>query len=323
LKVFHIEQFRIPLPQGHPFPMEKYERLHQRVVEAAIVETEDLCVPRAATVREIRLVHDPKYTDRAEQGKLTSQEMRRIGFPWSMELMERARRSCGATIEACRAALVDGFGVSLSGGTHHAFPDHGEGYCLYNDTAIASRTMQGEGRVRRVVIIDCDAHQGNGTAVIFREDPTVFTFSIHGKNNFPARKETSDLDLPLEDDTDDTGYLQALEEGVCQAIQSIRAELAIYLAGADPYNDDRYGRLALSKQGLAERDRVVLRECRNAGIPVAITMAGGYARQVDDTVDIHFQTVKTAADLARKQHVSINPNRESSPRKEVNRRPCL
>ena len=300
MKVFHIEQFRIPLPQGHPFPMEKYERLYQRVVEAAIVETHNLCVPRAATDREIRLVHDPHYIDRAEHGQLTSQEMRRIGFPWSVDLMERARRSCGATIEACRTALAGGFGISLSGGTHHAFRDHGEGYCLYNDSAIASRTIQEEGRVRRVVIIDCDAHQGNGTAAIFHEDPTVFTFSIHGKNNFPARKETSDLDVPMEDDTDDTAYLRALEDGVYQAIRSAKAELAIYLAGADPYVDDRYGRLALSKEGLAERDRVVLRECRNAGIPVAITMAGGYARQVEDTVDIHFQTVKTAADLAGK-----------------------
>jgi len=298
LKVFHIEQFRIPLPQGHPFPMEKYERLYQRVVEAAIVETQNLCVPRAATDREIRLVHDPHYIDRAEHGQLTSQEMRRIGFPWSVHLMERARRSCGATIEACRAALDDGFGVSLSGGTHHAFPDHGEGYCLYNDGAIASRTMQEAGRVKRAVIIDCDAHQGNGTAAIFHGDPTVYTFSIHGKSNFPARKETSDLDVPMEDDTDDTAYLHALEEGIYQAIQSAEAELAIYLAGADPYVDDRYGRLALSKEGLAERDRLVLRECRNAGIPVAITMAGGYARRVEDTVDIHFQTVKTAADLA-------------------------
>ena len=280
--------------------MEKYERLYQRVVEAAIVETHNLCVPRAATDREIRLVHDPHYIDRAEHGQLTPQEMRRIGFPWSVDLMKRARRSCGATIDACRAALDNGFGVSLSGGTHHAFRDHGEGYCLYNDSAIASRTIQKEGRVRRVVIIDCDAHQGNGTAAIFQEDPTVFTFSIHGKNNFPARKETSDLDVPMEDDTDDTAYLCALEDGVYQAIRSAKAELAIYLAGADPYADDRYGRLALSKEGLAERDRVVLRECRNAGIPVAITMAGGYARQVEDTVDIHLQTVKTAADLAGK-----------------------
>jgi acetoin utilization deacetylase AcuC-like enzyme len=300
LKVLHIEQFRFPLPEGHPFPIEKYERLYQRVVEAAIVGPQDLCVPRAATDREIRLAHDPQYLDRAEHGQLTSQEMRRIGFPWSAELMERARRSCGATIEACRGALVDGLAVSLSGGTHHAFRDHGQGYCLYNDSAIASRTMQEEGRVRRVVIIDCDAHQGNGTAAILRGDPTVFTFSIHGKNSFPPRKETSDLDVPLEDDIDDTAYLRALEEGVHRAIQSARGDLAVYLAGADPYVDDRYGRLGLSKEGLAERDRVVLRECRNQGIPVAITMAGGYARQVGDTVDIHFQTVKTAADLARK-----------------------
>jgi acetoin utilization deacetylase AcuC-like enzyme len=212
-------------------------------------------------------------------------------------LVERARRSCGATIEACRAALADGLAVNLAGGTHHAFADRGEGYCVFNDIAVAARAMQAERRARRIVVLDCDAHQGNGTAAIMAQDPDVFTFSIHGANNFPFHKEHSDLDIALQDRADDTAYLDALEKGLRWSLESIEAELAIYVAGADPYLDDTFGRLAVSKRGLAERDRLVLDYCRQAHVPVAITMAGGYARQVQDTVDIHFQTVKAAVEI--------------------------
>jgi acetoin utilization deacetylase AcuC-like enzyme len=184
--------------------------------------------------------------------------------------------------------------VNLAGGTHHAFPEHGEGYCVFNDSAVAARAMQAEGRVSRVVIIDCDVHQGNGTAACFAQDPTVFTFSIHGAKNFPFRKHDSNLDIGLPDGADDETYLVALQAGLQRALEQSRAELAVYLAGADPYVDDRLGRLALSKAGLAERDRLVFQHCREAGIPVAVTMSGGYARQVQDTVDIHFQTVRAA-----------------------------
>jgi acetoin utilization deacetylase AcuC-like enzyme len=295
MKVFYTDQFVLPLPPGHRFPMEKYALLRRRVVESGLVPAEDLCVPHAATDEEILRVHDDAYLERVKTGTLSEAEVRRIGLPWSPGMVERSRRSCGATIEACRAALEDGTACNLAGGTHHAFRDCGEGYCVFNDAAVAARAMQAEGRVRRLVVLDTDVHQGNGTAAIFQDDPTVFTFSIHGAKNFPLRKEVSDLDVELPDGTEDAAYLEALEAGVRQALARAGADLAIYLAGADPYLDDRLGRLKLTKEGLAERDRLVFRHCRAAGLPVAVTMAGGYARRTADTVDIHFQTVRIAA----------------------------
>lgn len=304
LKLFYTDHFVIPLAENHSFPIEKYSRLRERVTETNIVDPKDMCIPHAATLEEILRVHDPDYVRRVINGELTSKEIQRIGFPWSDSLVERARRSCGATIEASRAAVQDGFAVNLAGGTHHAFSDRGEGYCLFNDSAIASRAMQQEDLVKRILIIDCDVHQGNGTASIFAGDSTVFTFSIHNGKNFPFQKEKSDLDISLDDGVDDSGYLEALEKGVIHAMELSRAELAIYLAGADPYADDRFGRLSLSKKGLAQRDRMVLGYCQQSDLPVAITMAGGYARRVEDTVDIHFQTVKTAAEVLGSRKVN-------------------
>jgi acetoin utilization deacetylase AcuC-like enzyme len=295
MKLFYSDTFVLPLPEGHRFPMEKYRRLRERLVAAQIVPPETLRVPHAATDTELLRAHSPDYLRRCQAGELTAQEIRRIGFPWSPEMVERSRRSSGATIEACRAALEDGLAASLAGGTHHAYRDHGEGYCVFNDSAVAARAMQAEGRARRVVIVDCDVHQGNGTAAILAGDETIFTFSIHGANNFPFHKEQSDLDIALDDGAGDEAYLEALDHGLSQAIELSRADLAIYLAGADPFADDRLGRLALSKRGLAERDRMVFDYCHQAGLPIAITMAGGYARNIDDTVDIHFQTVRAAA----------------------------
>jgi acetoin utilization deacetylase AcuC-like enzyme len=224
--------------------------------------------------------------------------MRRIGFPWSERMVERSRRASGGTLGACLAALEDGFAANLAGGTHHALADRGEGYCVLNDSAIAARSVQAEGLVERIVVLDTDVHQGNGTAAILRGDPSVFTFSIHGAKNFPFRKEESDLDVALPDGADDGEFLEALETGLEKALEISRAELAIYLAGADPYDGDRLGRLSVSKEALAERDRLVLESCRKRGIPVAVTMAGGYARKVEDTVDIHFQSIERAASLA-------------------------
>jgi acetoin utilization deacetylase AcuC-like enzyme len=210
-------------------------------------------------------------------------------------MAERSRRTSGATIAAARAALRDGTAANLAGGTHHAFRDRGEGFCVFNDSAIAARALQAESLVERVVIIDCDVHQGNGTAAIFRNDPSVFTFSIHGANNFPFAKEAGDLDIELADGSGDREYLDALEGGLAEALARAEADLAIYLAGADPYLDDRLGRLALTKQGLLGRDRMVFEACQRAGLPVAVTMAGGYARDIADTVEIQFNTIETAA----------------------------
>ncbi|MCG6955920.1 MAG: histone deacetylase [Gemmatimonadetes bacterium] len=300
MRAFYSDHFVLPLPQGHRFPMEKYTLLRERV--AALGE-DDLLVPGAATDAELRRVHDAGYVHRVARGGLTRDEVRRIGFPWSPALVERSRRSVGGTVAAARAALVDGVAANLSGGTHHAFPDRGEGFCVFNDIAVAARAVQAEVEGRRVVILDLDVHQGNGTAAIFREDDSVFTLSVHGANNFPFRKERSDLDVELPDGSGDDEFLEGVERGVSVALAN-GADLAFYVAGADPYEGDRLGRLAVTKKGLAERDRVVFDLCAEAGAPVAVVMSGGYARNVEDTVDIHFTTIRTASRWATPREVA-------------------
>ncbi|MBL8534280.1 MAG: histone deacetylase [Betaproteobacteria bacterium] len=300
MKVLYTDHYVLPLPEGHRFPMEKYRMLRERVVASGVCRDEPPVSPRAATDEEILRVHDAGYLGRVVAGTLAPEEIRRIGFPWTPEMVERSRRSSGATLEACRAAIEDGMAVNLAGGTHHAFRDRGEGYCVFNDAAIAAVAMQAEERVRRVLIVDCDVHQGNGTASIFRDDPSVFTFSMHGAHNFPFRKEESDLDIELPDGTGDAEYLRALEGGLFRALSAAQAGLVIYLAGADPHEGDRLGRLKLTKGGLEARDRFVLRTCADSGLPIAVTMAGGYGRRIEDTVDIHFATVRAVAEMNRR-----------------------
>ncbi|MCA1848087.1 MAG: histone deacetylase [Actinobacteria bacterium] len=299
MKVFYSDHFVLPLPEGQRFPMVKYSMLRERVATGGICEPEEMRVPRPVSDEEILRAHDGGYLHRVVEGTLSPKEMRRIGFPWSERMVERSRRASGGTLGACLAALEDGFAANLAGGTHHAFADQGEGYCVFNDSAIAARAVQAKGLVERVVVLDTDVHQGNGTAAILRGDPSVFTFSIHGARNFPFRKQESDLDIPLPDGADDGEFLEALEDGLEKALEASRAGLAIYLAGADPYEDDQLGRLCVSKEGLTERDRLVLETCRARGIPVAVTMAGGYARQIEDTVDIHFRSIERAASLVK------------------------
>ncbi len=298
MKIYYHDHFVLPLPDDHRFPMSKYALLRERVIREELVPPGNLLIGPAASDEELTRAHHPDYVQRVKEGLLSRQEIRQIGFPWSPGLVERSRRSAGSTIAACRAALDSGLGINLAGGTHHAGPDYGQGFCVFNDSAVAARAMQAEGRVQRIVILDCDVHQGNGTAEIFAADPSVFTFSIHGAKNFPFRKKPGDLDVPLDDDADDPIYMDALEAGVSQALERANAELAIYLAGADPYAGDRLGRLAVTKRGLAERDRFVLETCRAAGLPVAIVMAGGYGEHIEDTVDIHFQTISIAARMS-------------------------
>lgn len=299
LKIYYSDHFVLPLPPEHRFPMEKYARLRQRVQNAGWAAEVELCVPEAAQPEQLTLAHTPDYVRRVFEGELSEKEIRRLGFPWSPGMVERSRRSVGATIAACRTALEEGVSANLAGGTHHAYADHGEGYCVFNDAAVAARVMQAEGRAGRVLIVDCDVHQGNGTAAIFAGDESVFTFSIHGEKNFPFHKEPSDLDIALPDGTGDQPYLDALEQGLEQSLSAARAELVIYLAGADPFREDRLGRLALSKAGLAARDRLVLERCRAAGLPAALTMSGGYAKNVDDIVDIHTATLHIALQFAQ------------------------
>ncbi len=298
MKVFYSDHVAYPLPPGHRFPASKYGLLRQRVADELVPPCE-LLPAEAATDGQLLRVHDAAYVDKVASGMLSDREVRRIGLPWSPELVERSRRSVGATLAACRAALKDGIAASLTGGTHHAFPDFGAGYCVFNDIAVASRAMQAEGRARRVVVIDCDVHQGDGTAAIFASDSSVFTFSIHGAKNFPLRKQRSDLDVELPDRTGDADYLDALEVGLERSLALAVADLAIYLAGADPFEGDTLGRLALTKPGLAGRDRLVFDACGRAGLPVAVVMGGGYARNIQDTVAIQLETVRIAAGVGQ------------------------
>ena len=247
----------------------------------------------------LALAHHPVYIERVSAGLLTPSEQKAIGFPWSPQMVERSRRSAGATSQACRAALEDGVAVNLAGGTHHAYADRGEGFCVFNDSAIAARLMQAERRVQRVAIVDLDVHQGNGTASILAHDDSVFTLSLHGEHNYPFKKERSDLDVALPDGTGDAAYLAALDDALATLFARFAPELIIYLAGADPHEGDRLGRLKLSMQGLAARDRMVFDAARERGIPVAISMAGGYGKNIQDTVAVHVQTIAIASRYVR------------------------
>ena len=298
MRIYYTDHFELPLPDNHRFPMDKYRCLRQRIVSSDDHIQDTLIVPPAATDEQLLHCHTERYIRAVIDGTLSDQEIRRIGFPWSPRMVERSRRSTGATIAACRAALTDGIAVNLAGGTHHSMSDAGEGYCVFNDAAVAIRTLQHEQRIERACVIDLDVHQGNGTAEILGKDSSVFTLSLHGIKNFPLRKSPSDLDIALEDATDDQSYLVALTDGLSRVSQSGPYDLAIYLAGADPYQHDRLGRLGLTKTGLAERDRTVLRWCRRHKLPLAIAMAGGYAPNIDDIVDIHATTVRLASQQA-------------------------
>ena len=295
--IYYTDHFVLPLPPGHRFPMRKYAALRERVADVA---GPLLRVPEGATDEQLARAHDRAYIDAVSCGRLDARAQRRIGFPWSPEMVERSRRSTGATVAACRSALLHGCGVNLAGGTHHAHRDFGEGFCVFNDAAVAARAMQVECGISRVLIVDLDVHQGDGTAAILAGDPSAFTFSMHSRSNFPFRKDHSDLDVEFADGIDDRAYLAALANALPRAIECARPQLAIYLAGADPFAGDSLGKLSLTKSGLAARDGFVLDTLRHARIPVAIAMAGGYADRIDDIVDIHFATVCCALERFRR-----------------------
>ena len=293
MKAFYSDHFVLPLPDGHRFPMQKYRMIREGVL-ASVAEI-DLQEAPTTTDGVLALAHHPGYIQRVVQGALSAKEQQAIGFPWTQQMVERSRRSAGATIAACRAALQDGAAVNLAGGTHHAYADHGEGFCVFNDAAIAARLMQAERRVKRVAIVDLDVHQGNGTASILANDDSVFTLSLHGEKNYPFDKESSDLDVPLPDGTGDKAYLVALQQAFDILFDRFKPELILYLAGADPHEGDRLGRLKLTHAGLAARDQMVFTQARQRAIPVAVTMAGGYGKNIQDSVDVHVQTVRIAA----------------------------
>ncbi len=295
LHLYYTDHFELPLPESHRFPMSKYRRLRQAVVGDDTHRRDLLLVPPAASDEQLASCHDGDYIRRVAAGELTAAEIRRIGFPWSPQMVERSRRSSGATIAAARAALRDGFAANLAGGTHHAQADCGEGYCVFNDAAVAIRSLQAEGLIGRACVIDLDVHQGNGTASILAGDDSAFTFSMHGAKNFPLRKFPSDLDIELPDGTGDAPYLETLQVGLDQLFAAGPFDLAVYLAGADPYVHDRLGRLSLTMEGLCRRDELVLSRCQSMGVPVAIAMAGGYAPDVEAIVQIHAATLRLAS----------------------------
>jgi acetoin utilization deacetylase AcuC-like enzyme len=297
-RVWTSARYTFPLPPGHRFPIGKYELLREQILTNGIVAPEALHEPERATRDALLLVHNADYVDRFLDGQLTGVELRRLGFPWSPALVERSLRAVGGTCEAAAAALDDGIAMNLAGGTHHAFADHGEGFCVFNDVAVAVRSLQRAGRVRRAAIIDLDVHQGNGTNAIFAGDDGVFTFSMHGGRNYPFHKVTGSLDIELADGTGDDEYLSRLTTHLPDALAQSQADLVLYLAGADPHADDSLGRLGLSFDGLARRDAFVIDLCREVGLPVAVTIAGGYGRDIADTVRIHLETARIASTAA-------------------------
>jgi acetoin utilization deacetylase AcuC-like enzyme len=318
MKAFFSDTFVLPLPEHHRFPMAKYRRLRERVLAEGVLEADDLRVPEPVSWDDLALVHTSSYIDAVRNGTLDRDSQRRIGFPWSPEMVERSRRSVGATVAAARevcnrlvaqsddrlesVAPIRSGGLcaaaNLAGGTHHAFADRGEGYCVFNDVAVAVRVLLRDRVIARAAVVDCDVHQGNGTAAIFGAEPAVFTMSLHGANNFPFRKEKSDLDVVFPDGTTDAPYLAALCGHLPAVLDAERPDIVFYLAGADPYEGDRLGRLKLTIEGLRSRDRIVFEACARRCIPVVITMAGGYAVDVEAIATIHVNTIKEAAAAA-------------------------
>ena len=312
MRAFSSHQFVLPLPQGHRFPMRKYERLQEELLARRVLQPGDIHEPHAATDAELGHAHAPDYIARVAHNQLTESELRRIGFPWTEAMVQRSRRSTGATLDAARTALNEGVAANLAGGTHHACHDHGEGYCVFNDAAVTARVLLAEGLVQRVAVVDLDVHQGNGTAEICGHDADVFTLSLHGERNFPFRKVASHLDVGLPDGTGDVDYLAALGPALA-AVWRFEPELIVYLAGADPHEDDTLGRLKLTLAGLQERDRMVLQGARERGIAVAVAMAGGYGRELETTVAVHVQTLTLAAALQPGWRVSGLPQRAALP----------
>ena len=313
MQAFYADQFVLPLPPGHRFPMSKYRLLREQLEGLPDLQ---LCQALPASDGELALAHTPAYLSAVVDGTLGAAQQREIGFPWSEAMVERARRSVGATIAAARAALGatgGGLATNLAGGTHHASADKGGGYCVFNDVAVAARLMQAEShrqhrKLLRIAIVDLDVHQGNGSASIFADDPTVFTLSMHGAKNFPFRKERSDLDVDLPDGCTDDAYLRALDDALAalwRHHEHAPPGLIFYLAGADPHEGDRLGRLKLTTAGLVERDRRVFAAARERRIPVALSMAGGYGRDVDDTVQVHLGTIRAAIESWRQWNNAV------------------
>lgn len=294
LQVWSSAHYVIALPEAHRFPIAKYALLRDAVIAEGVVPRELVHDPARVSLEDARRVHSADYLERLVRGTMPAAEQRTLGFPWSEGLVERSFRASGGTLEAAQHALGAGIAMNLAGGTHHAFATHGEGFCVLNDVAIAFTALRAQGRIARAAVVDLDVHQGNGTHSIFADDESLFTFSMHGRRNYPFRKVAGRLDVELEDGTADSEYLERLAEALPRALASARPDLVFYLAGADPHEGDTLGRLKLSFEGLMRRDALVLEACRAIGVPVAIAIAGGYGADIHDTVRVHVNTARVA-----------------------------
>jgi acetoin utilization deacetylase AcuC-like enzyme len=294
VRVFHSDHHVVPLPPGHRFPMGKYRLLREALLASGVLQADELVPSELVDVQSLLRVHSARWVRAVLDNRLTEAEQRRLGFPWSPELVLRSRAAVGGTCSAAVRALAEGIGGNLAGGTHHAFPDHGEGFCVFNDIAVSIRALQAAGSIRRALVVDLDVHQGNGTAAVFEGDPEVFTFSMHGERNFPFRKQRSSLDIALADGAGDEVYLDVLARHLPRVVEAARPDLLYYQAGVDPLAEDTLGRLSLTHAGLEARDAFVLEAAQRSGVPVVVTLGGGYARPLEATVRAHIGTYRAA-----------------------------
>ena len=296
MQVFYTPRYYADIGPGHVFPIRKFQLVRDKLLAEGTIEPSEIVEPSPAPLEDVLLVHTTDYISRLCSDNLTTKEIRRLGLPWSESLVQRSFYAVGGTLAATRASLAEGYSSNLAGGTHHSFSDRGEGFCVLNDVAIAIRTMRARKLIQRAAIVDCDVHQGNGTATIFAGDDDTFTFSIHGANNYPLFKAQSTLDVELADGTSDIQYLDTLAKHL-PAVFAADPEIVFYLAGADPYKADKLGRLALSIDGLRERDAYVLRECYKREVPIVTVMSGGYGKDINDTIEIHCNTIRMVKEI--------------------------
>lgn len=290
-RIFYSPYYYADIGEGHVFPIKKFELVRDKLLAEGTLQKEEISEPEPAAVEDVLLVHTEDYVSRLMKGELTAKEIRKLGLPWSKSLVRRSFLATSGTISAARHALSNGVSSNLAGGTHHAFPDRGEGFCVLNDVAVAVRVLQREKLAEKFLIVDCDVHQGNGTAFIFQTDKSVFTFSMHGAKNYPLHKEQSTLDLELPDGTGDREFLEILSEALPRVFLH-NPDIVFYLGGADPFEQDKLGRLKLTKEGLRRRDEMVLQFAREREVPIVTTMSGGYALDINDTVEIHSNTIR-------------------------------
>lgn len=300
-RIFYSPYYYADIGEGHVFPIKKFELVRDKLLNEGTILPEEIVEPEPAGIEDVLLVHTEDYITRLREGTLTRQEIRRLGLPWSKSLVRRSFLATSGTINAAGHALKNGVAANLAGGTHHAFPDRGEGFCVLNDVAVAIRVLQKENLAQRFLIVDCDVHQGNGTAFIFKTDENVFTFSMHGEKNYPLFKETSNVDIELPDGTGDKEYLEILHESLPRIFLH-DPDIVFYLAGADPYENDKLGRLKITMEGLRTRDETVLEFARDRQIPVVTVMSGGYAADINDTVEIHCNTIRAVKQVFKHEN---------------------